>query len=122
MTECSHTYEAASNSSVYDSVSVAAENVVGVGAARTCAAQPISEFVDNQYSVILFHLFVLLFHNHWQTCMYTETVGLQPVFLSFLCTPLAGIFTRQMLGATYIRLLLAGDHSPLSFTLPSMVF
>ena len=50
VTECRHTYmyEAASNSSVYESVSVAAENVVGVGAARTCAAQPISEFIDNQ--------------------------------------------------------------------------
>lgn len=61
MTECRLTYEAASTSSVYESVSVAAENVVGVGAARTCTAQPISEFVDNQYSVIFFHLFVYCF-------------------------------------------------------------
>ena len=29
--------------SSYDSVSVAAENLVGVGAARTCTTQPISE-------------------------------------------------------------------------------
>ena len=60
-------YEASSNSSVYESVSVAAENVVGVGAARTCAAQPISEFIDNQYSVILFHPCIIMFvthHNH----------------------------------------------------------
>ena len=41
---CSHSFEPPSNSpSSYDSVSVAAENVVGVGAARTCTAQPISE-------------------------------------------------------------------------------
>ena len=42
---CSHTFEPPSNPpSSYDSVSVAAENVVGVGAARTCTTQPISEF------------------------------------------------------------------------------
>ena len=41
---CSHTFEPPSNlPSSYDSVSVAAENVVGVGAARTCTTQPISE-------------------------------------------------------------------------------
>ena len=46
---CSHSFAPASNHlngsvpSSFDSVSVAAENVVGVGAARTCAAQPISE-------------------------------------------------------------------------------
>jgi len=39
---CSHTFEPTSNPpSSYDSVSVAAENVVGVGAARTCTTQPI---------------------------------------------------------------------------------
>ena len=42
---CSHTFEPPSNSSNYDSVSVAAENVVGVGAARTCTTQPISELL-----------------------------------------------------------------------------
>ena len=44
-TKCSHTYNLWSESvpSSYDSVSVAAVNVVGVGAARTCTAQPISE-------------------------------------------------------------------------------
>ena len=42
---CSHTYEPASNllngnvSSSYHSVSVAAENMVGVGTARNCTAQ-----------------------------------------------------------------------------------
>ena len=49
MTECRNTFEPASNSSVpssYDSVSVAAENVVGVGAARVCIAEPISELPD----------------------------------------------------------------------------
>ena len=41
---CSHTFEPPSNPlSSYDSVLVAAENVVGVGTARTCTAQPISE-------------------------------------------------------------------------------
>ena len=41
---CSHSFEPPSNPpSSYDSVSVAAENVVGVGAARTCATQTISE-------------------------------------------------------------------------------
>ena len=39
---CSHTFEPPSNPpSSYDSVSVAAENVVGVGAARTCTTQAI---------------------------------------------------------------------------------
>ena len=42
--KCSHTFEPPSNPpSSYDSVSVAAENVVGVGAARTCTTQTISE-------------------------------------------------------------------------------
>ena len=41
---CSHTFEPPSNPpSSYDSVSVAAENVVGVGAAKTCGAQTISK-------------------------------------------------------------------------------
>ena len=43
---CSNAFELAKNGSApssYDNVSVAAENVVGVGAARTCTTQPISE-------------------------------------------------------------------------------
>ena len=41
---CSHTFEPPSNPpSSYDNVLVAAENVVGVGAARTCGTQVISE-------------------------------------------------------------------------------
>ena len=41
---CSHTFEPPSNPPPsYDSVSVAAENVMGVGVARTCTTQPISE-------------------------------------------------------------------------------
>ena len=41
---CSHTFEPPSNPlSSYDSVSVAAENVVGVGAPITCTTQIISE-------------------------------------------------------------------------------
>ena len=46
-------------------------------------------------------------------------VGLLPVFLSFLSMPLE--FTRQTLGATYVRLLLVGNHSPLPIPLPSAV-
>ena len=43
---CNHTFEPPSNPpSSYDSVSVAAENVVGVGAARTCTTQTISELL-----------------------------------------------------------------------------
>ena len=41
---CSHTFEPPSNPpSSYDSVLVAAENVVGMGAARICTTQTISE-------------------------------------------------------------------------------
>ena len=47
---CSHIFEPPSNPpSSYDSVSVATENVVGVGAARTCTAQPISEWQGNSF-------------------------------------------------------------------------
>ena len=43
---CSDTFVPPSNPpSSYDSVSVAAENVVGVGAARICTAQTISELL-----------------------------------------------------------------------------
>ena len=43
---CSHTFEPPSNLPPrYDSVSVAAENVVGVGAARTCTSQTISKLL-----------------------------------------------------------------------------
>ena len=43
---CSHTFEPPSNPpSSYDSVSVAAENVVGVGNATTCTSQTISELL-----------------------------------------------------------------------------
>ena len=46
--QCSHTFQPPSNPpSSYDSVSVAAESVVGVGAARLCTAQPISESNDD---------------------------------------------------------------------------
>ena len=43
--KCSHSHTFSSDSvhASYDSVSVAAENVVGVGAARTCPTQPIGE-------------------------------------------------------------------------------
>ena len=42
---CNYFFEQPSNPpSSYDSVSVIAENVVGVGAARTCTTQTISKF------------------------------------------------------------------------------
>ena len=42
---CNHTIEPPTNASLtYDSVSVAAENMVGVGAARICTTQTISEY------------------------------------------------------------------------------
>ena len=58
---CSYTFEPLSNPpSSYDSVSVAAENVVGAGAARTCTTQTISQLnIDyfNTESVWFGHLF-----------------------------------------------------------------
>ena len=43
---CNHTFRPPSNPpSSYDSVSVAAENVVGVGDARICTTQTISELI-----------------------------------------------------------------------------
>ena len=56
---CSHTFEPPSNPpSSYDSVSVAAENVVGVGAARTCTTQtickcPVKYFRVNMLSKLI---------------------------------------------------------------------
>ena len=53
---CSHTFEPSSNPpSSYDSVSVAAKNVVGMGAARTCTAQTISKSFINQHQQELWH-------------------------------------------------------------------
>ena len=49
---CSYTFELPSNPvSSYDNVSVAAENVVGVGAARTCTTQTISELSMSHFSM-----------------------------------------------------------------------
>ena len=66
---CSHTFVPPSNPpSSYDSVSVAAENVVGVGAARTCTTQTFSElkFVmwccDN-------YLYVSKQMNYFRSCI-----------------------------------------------------
>ena len=51
---CSHTFEPLSNlPSSYDRVSVAAENVVGVGAARTCTTQSISELSMSHFSIYI---------------------------------------------------------------------
>ena len=45
---CSYAFEPPSNlPSSYDSVSVAAENGVGVGATRSCTTQPISKLGDS---------------------------------------------------------------------------
>ena len=58
---CSHTFEPPSNPpSSYDSVSVAAENVVGVGAARTCTTQTISELpLKSEVPVVVLTYFVM---------------------------------------------------------------
>ena len=58
---CSHTFELPTNPpSSYDSVSVAAENVVGVGAARTCTTQTISESYSLTVITITKHVHVLM--------------------------------------------------------------
>jgi len=55
---CSHSFDATYNllngsfSVSIDNLSVAAENVVGIGAARTCTAQPISELTQD-FNLIL---------------------------------------------------------------------
>jgi len=62
---CSHTFELPSiPPSSYDSVSVAAENVVGVGDARNLTTQPISElkfvvlhFEDTKTSLVLVQMY-----------------------------------------------------------------
>ena len=49
---CSYNFEPPSNPpSSYDSVSVAAENVVGVGTGRTCTTQTISELNIDYYGL-----------------------------------------------------------------------
>ena len=56
---CSYPFDPASSGlisrvpSSYDSVSVAAKNVVGVGAAKTCTAQIISKLVINQAIMVV---------------------------------------------------------------------
>ena len=54
---CSHIFEPPSNPpSSYDSVSVAAENVVGVGAARTCTSQTISELITLEHQHVVLQM------------------------------------------------------------------
>ena len=66
---CSHTFEPPSNPpSSYDSVSVAAVNVVGVGAVRNCTTQTISEllqklFIVYKYYAPTVHYFQVLWVN-----------------------------------------------------------
>ena len=58
-------YQPASNgrvSSSYDNVSVAAENVIGIGTARTCTTQTISEL----------NLRFILSHNYFYVCHYCQ--------------------------------------------------
>ena len=60
---CSHTYNLLNVDSIpssYDSVSVAAMNVVGVGPARTCTAQTISELQFIMCSNIVFKLSIFI--------------------------------------------------------------
>ena len=59
----SHTFEPPSNPpSSYDNVSVTAENVVGVGAARTCTAQPISELLVLCMGIYMNSLVKIILH------------------------------------------------------------
>ena len=69
---CSHTFNllnvlSDSVPSSYDSVSVAAENVVGVGAARTCTTQSISKLNSN----LLVHRWTNI-HNNCVVSMFTS--------------------------------------------------
>ena len=53
---CSHTFEPPSNPpSSYGSVSVAAVNVVGVGAVRNCTTHTISELLQKLFIVYKYH-------------------------------------------------------------------
>ena len=62
---CSHTFEPPSNPpSSYDSVSVAAENVVGMGAARTCTTQSISELPPNFNQLASSVPYLVYFHGN----------------------------------------------------------
>ena len=54
---CDYTFESPSNPpSSYDSVSVAAVNVVGVGAARTCTTQIISESITLEHQCVVLQM------------------------------------------------------------------
>jgi len=69
---CSHTFEPPSNPPLsYDSVSVAAVNVVGVGAARTCTIQTISELANT-------FLYSLQYHVMMKNINYFAGVHLDP--------------------------------------------
>ena len=71
---CNCSFEPPSNlPSTYDSVSVAAENVVGVGAARTCTNQTISELPTDMREPCL------------SSCVCQVTVDLKSLVYHFLC-------------------------------------
>jgi len=60
--KCNHTFEPTSNPpSSYDSVSVTAENEVGVGVARICTTQPISELLLKSFIVYRYYSYCTLF-------------------------------------------------------------
>ena len=77
--KCSHTFEPPSNPpSSYYKVSVAAENVVGVGAVKLCSTQIISELV----SIIIFSYCKANYYNH-QTKVKTRVLGYLWILFSY---------------------------------------
>ena len=67
---CSHSFEPPSNPpSSYDSVSVAAENMAGVGAARTCTVQTISELTLSSIVMAKYTLFTSIHLEPFMRCM-----------------------------------------------------
>ena len=65
---CGYNFKPASNGSVYDNVSVAAENVVGVGAARTCTTQTISELITLEHQCVVLQMSNLLKTSYFVVC------------------------------------------------------
>ena len=66
--KCSHAFNLSSNApATYNNVSVAAVNLVGVGAARTCTSQTISElnFTRCNTGGIAIELYVVILRSAW---------------------------------------------------------
>ena len=89
---CSHTFQLPSNPpSSYDSVSVAAENVVGVGAARTCTSQSTSEL---NFIILTTNLYIRVMHNAHM--MHLAAWLCKVINYSNLCCTIAIVVLRQL--------------------------